>query len=103
MTFKVGDNVRVLGEKRVGEITRIIDETAIIKYSKGDKIKTLLSYLSLSSEDEGITPEKFDEAVKAVMYEVAEDIGDTDQLDGVLEIVGAVSARIKARLFDGGN
>lgn len=101
MTFKTGDNVRILGEKRVGEITKIIDERAIVKYQNGEKIKAPLSYLSLSSEDEGITPEKFDEAVKAVMYDVAKNVGDTDQLDGVLEIVGAVSSQLKARLFNG--
>lgn len=100
--FKIGDNVRILKERRVGKITNIIDDTAIVKFENSDKIKTRLSYLSYGeSNDVIITPEKYDEAVKALMYTAAESAESDEQLNGILEVIGAICAQLKARLFDG--
>ena len=103
--FKIGDRVRVIGKTKVAEIENIIDETALIRYPNGQKQKIGLCNLlpPLKEDYIQLTPEKFDEAVKSVMYDTAEKVGDTDQLDGVFEIVAAVSSQLKAKLFDGNN
>lgn len=99
--FKRGDEVHKLGDKEVGTITEIVDTTAIVKYPGGRKDKIQLGRLAKYEAEKRVTAAQFDEAVKALMYSVAEDVGDTDQLDGVLEIVGMVSRQLKMRLFEG--
>jgi hypothetical protein len=100
--FKVGDEVHNLRETRVGTITNIVDNIAIIEYPPhGTKEKMPLKYLVKNEAEKRVSVEQFDEAVKALMYSIAEDVGDTAQLDGVLEIVGGVCGRLKARLFEG--
>lgn len=100
--FKPGDRVRVIGETKVGEIVSLIEDVALVQYPKGNKRKITLVNLLPPLDDNSIrlTPETYDEAVKSIMYDIAADIGDTDQLDGVLEIVGAVSSQLKTRLFN---
>lgn len=101
--YRPGDRVRYNG--KVGEIDNMgysekhEENLYIVKYDNGKKEKALESALS-AAEEVRITVNQFDEAVKALMYSIAEDVGDTAQLDGVLEIVGGVCGRLKARLFD---
>ena len=100
--IKIHDRVLRDGDKRVAEVVNVIGDIVILQYLTGDKIKTTLDKVSLASEDSiTLTPSKFDAVVKATMYAVAENVGDVDQLDQVLEIVGAVSSQLKERLFDG--
>jgi hypothetical protein len=100
--IKIHDRVTRQGDRRIGEVVNIIGDTVIIQYLTGGKIKTRIDQVVPAREDEiTITPAKFDEVVKATMYAVAENVGDVDQLDQVLEIVGAVSSQLKERLFDG--
>lgn len=101
--FKVGDMVRIIGKRETGTIENIIEDVAIVKYADGRKKKIGVVNLLPPLDDKSITitPEKFDEAVKALMYAAAEDVGDTDKLDGMLEIIGAVCSQLKARLFNG--
>lgn len=98
--FQTGDRVRIIGKRETGKIVNIIDDIALVKYSDGTKKKIAISNL-LPPLEEGITltPAQYDEAVKALMYEAAEDAGDTDQLDGMLEVIGAICAQLKARIF----
>lgn len=99
--LKEHDRVRVTGDRRIGEIVNIIDQTIIVKYPGGDKRKVTGTEITRVTEDEiRITPSTFDEAVKAVMYETAEDAGETDQLDFMLELIAAVGSKLKARLFN---
>lgn len=103
--YRPGDRVRYNG--KVGEIDnmgyseRNEENLYIVKFENGRKEKALESALSAAEEAVRITPAKYDEAVKALMYSIAEDVGDTPQLDGVLEIVGGVCGWLKARLFEG--
>lgn len=97
----VGDRARLAFNKKVGTITEIISDVAILKYPDGTKTKAPISLLVVENDVISVTPAKYDEAVKALMYKVAEDVGDTDQLDNVLEIVGMVCGQLKARLFEG--
>ena len=101
--INVHDRVIRSGDKRVAEVVNVIDDIVILQYLTGQKVKTTLDKVSLAPENTiTITPSKFDDIVKATMYAVAENVGDVEQLDQVLEIVGAVSAELKERLFDGG-
>lgn len=100
--LKVGDRVKwVFDEKHTGTITHIIEDTAIVKYDDGTKHKDPVTSLVKVDDVKMITAVQFDEAVKALMYEAAEDVGDTDQLDGVLEIIGTICRQLKTRLFEG--
>lgn len=100
--FRVGDEVQIAGQKEIATIEQIVDEVALVKYPDGKKMKTALAALLPPLTNEIVlTPDKYDEAVKALMFQVAEDVGDTDQLDSVLEIVGVVCRRLKTRLFEG--
>lgn len=72
----------------------------LIEYPDGKRKKVLESRLMAYQEDAiRITPGKFDDAVRAIMYETAEGMEDSELLDGALEVVGAVCSRLKARLF----
>lgn len=100
--FQIGDRVRIIGDRETGTIVNIIEEVALVKYANGSKKKiSLVNLLPPLQGEITITREKFDEAVKALMYGVAENVGDTDRLDGVLEIVGMVCNDLKSRLFEG--
>lgn len=102
----VRDRVRKKDDRNRVAIVDNVDcrPSIIIKYDNGEKEKVLESDLIEARDDSiRLTPERFDETVKALMYATAEDVGDTDKLDGVLEIIGAVCAQLKARLFDGRN
>lgn len=102
--LKLYDRVRVTGDRRIGEIVNIIDQTVIVKYPTGDKRKVTGAEITRVTEDEiRITPTTFDEAVKAVMYETVEDAGETDQLDFMLELIAAIGSKLKERLFNGNN
>lgn len=104
--YKVDDRVR-LGDKfgvidNIGFSEKNEEYLYIVRFGNGKKEKVLESEIAPAiSEDVRITKAQFDEAVKALMYSVAEDVGDTDQLDRVLEIVGMVSRQLKTRLFEG--
>lgn len=101
MSFKIGDNVRLIGERRTGTITNIIEDTALVQYGDHKKVKTKLVYLFPPLEE--VTAEKFDEAVKGLMYEAAETYGEDDEkLDQMLEVIAAICFQLKARLFNGG-
>ena len=100
--IKIHDRVTRAGDARVGEVINIIGDTVIIQYLTGEKIKTTLDRVVLANETEvTITPSKYDEIVKAVMFEVADGVGNRDDLDDILRVVGAVGVSIKTRLFDG--
>ena len=100
--YKIGDRVRTIGDKKTGEITNLIDNTAIVKYRGGVKKKiSIFDLIPYEDNSIALTPEKFDEAVKALMYGIAKDTGDSADLDGVLEIVAIVSSNLKDRLFNG--
>lgn len=103
--YKIDD--RVLYNGKVGEIDNIgysdnnEEYHYIVRFENGKKKKALESEITpAGGEDVKITATQFDEAVKAYMYSVAEDVGDTDQLDGALEIVGIVCRQLKTRLFE---
>ena len=96
--FKPGDMVRVIGEKETGEIVAIIDGTALVQYKTG-KRKIALSAL-IAQHETSVTAAQFDEAVKSLMYQIADDVGHTAQLDQVLEIAAVVCKRLKTRLFE---
>lgn len=103
--YKVDDRVRH-GDKfgvidNIGFSEKNKECLYIVRFGNGQKEKVLESEITPAiSEDVRITKAQYDEAVKALMYSIAEDVGDTPQLDGVLEIVGGVCGRLKARLFD---
>lgn len=74
--------------------------TIIVEYSDGQREKVLASELIVVQDNAiRLTPEKYDETVKALMYATAKDVGDSEDLDQVLEIIGAVCSQLKARLF----
>lgn len=103
--YKVDDRVR-FGEKigvidNIGFSEKNEEYLYIVRFGNGKKEKVLESEIAPAiSEDVRITKTQFDEAVKALMYEAAEDVGDTDRLDGVLEIIGTICGQLKTRLFD---
>lgn len=101
--FKIGDEVRVMGSKDRARIVQLIDKVAILEYPNKGRIKVSESALMpIESDAIEITPERFDEAVKSVMYATAEEMGEhEDKLDQALEVVAAVSSQLKARLFNG--
>lgn len=102
--FKIGDKVRIIGERKTGIIVKMIDDIALVQYPNGQKKKIGVVNLLPPIEDNDsieITPEKYDEYVKALMYEAAENAKNDEQLDGILEVIGVICARLKMRLFDG--
>lgn len=98
--FQIGDRVRVVGETVVGEVERIIGDVAIVRY-KDRKSKTHIENLVAAGENYYITPARYDEVVKGLMYQAAEDAGNSEDLDYILKIIGMVCGQLKARLFDG--
>lgn len=102
--FNIGDSVRIIGERATGKIVRIVDDIALVQYPDGRKKKIGVCNLFPPIEDSNnieLTPEKYDEAVKALMYTAAESAESDEQLNGILEVIGAICAQLKARLFDG--
>lgn len=100
--YNINDKVRIIGETKVGIIDCIIEETAIVRYPDGKK-KININCLVPPLADNSITltPEKFDEAVKGVMYDAAEKATSDNQLDDILEVIAAVCSKLKSRVFDG--
>ena len=98
--YKIGDRV-LTPDNSIGIIDNIIDDKTIVKYPNGNKMKYLLSDLDKApSVTITITPEKYDDIVKVVMYDVAEDSENKDHLNFILELIGAVASKIKERLFN---
>lgn len=100
--FKVNDEVRVIGEMTTGIIENIIEDTALVRYPNGKK-KVNVNCLvpPLADNSIRVTPEKYDEAVKGIMYGAAEAAEDDEQLNAILEVIAAVCSQLKARLFNG--
>lgn len=103
--YKVDDRVRFGGKigviDNIGFSERNEEYLYIVRFGNGQKEKVLESEIMPAvGTDVRISTGQFDEAVKTLMYEVADDIPDDEQLNGVLEIVVAVCGRLKARLFE---
>lgn len=105
--FNVDDKVCINNSDKIGTIInfgyseRNDQYMYIVQYSNCKKEKALESELTAARDDiVRLTPNKFDEAVKALMYETAQDAESNEQLDFILELIGAVSSKLKARLFN---
>lgn len=100
--FNVGDRVRTKDDRTGVIVNADCRPTLIIGYHNGEREKILESELTkVKNETILISPAKFDNVVKALMYQAAEDAGDSKDLDFILEVIGMVCGQLKARLFDG--
>lgn len=100
--FKIGDPVKQIGGDEIGEIVTIVGDIALVKFRKSKKKIPLAELVSPLKGSICLTPETFDYAVKELMYEAAADYGkeDANDLDGILEVIGVISASLKRRLFE---
>jgi hypothetical protein len=98
--FKPGDIVRPIGEAKTGEIVAVIDGIALVQFA-GKRRKVPLSALILADE-KTVTAACYDEAVKGLLAETADNARDIGAPVGLtLEIVASVCGKLRRRLFGG--
>jgi hypothetical protein len=102
--LNLGDEVYKKGElhNRGTVVNADFPPVVIVQYKDGHKEKVNeADLIKLEPTARIITPEKFDEAVKALMYGEAEKPDNEKDLDMILEVIGVVSFKLKERLFNG--
>ena len=100
--MKEGDQVRVFGRAKVATITAVVDETIIVRFPDGDRMKTRKEFAEIVPDNEiTITPDKFDQAVNAMLHAMADDVADKEERLRIIEPVYDICQDLKERLFNG--